>query len=138
RRSSDLTAGCKWCRLSLTPGHVHHREPLCCAMCQRGDCVLCFDKPCEQWQPIIQGPAITIQPTLGVIDIIQMQEEAPPWEKDKWVERGAYRGRDKLWRNHCGRMIAPHMLLALLITDAHVLANGAGGTYRRRILDEGF
>ena len=107
-------------------------------MCQRGDCVLCFDKPCEQWQPTIQGPAINIQPNLGVTDIIQMQEEATPWERDKWVERGAYRGPDKLWRSHDGRMVAPHLLLALLITDAHDLDHCARGEVRRKILDEGF
>ena len=136
--SDSSTVGCKWCSLFYTPGHLHHREPLCCAMCQRGECALCFDKPCEQWQPITQGPVINIQPHLGLADIINMQEEATPWEKDKWVARGAHRGRDKVWRSHCGRMIAPHVLLALLITDAHDLDHCARGEVRRKILDEGF
>ncbi|KAL2076907.1 hypothetical protein ACEWY4_027497 [Coilia grayii] len=142
---------CKWCA-NYGPEHTHHMEPLCCAMCQRGDCPVCYNKPCEPAKcvseslmlPVGRGQGrqaqatITLQPTVTIADIVQMQENAAHWEKEMWKQRGAKQDHDKMWRNHEGLMVAPTNLLSLLISDAHDMDHCARGQIKRKIYNEGF
>lgn len=47
-RKCHMRGRCKWCSKDNSEGHLHHTDPLFCAMCQRGDCPICQDEECAK------------------------------------------------------------------------------------------
>ena len=69
-------------------------------------------------------------------EVAKMQEEAAEPDKTLWIERGASKDEDGLWRNHEGLIIAPPTLLPLLILEGHGLAHASRTEVKRRITQE--
>ncbi|KAL2102126.1 hypothetical protein ACEWY4_001294 [Coilia grayii] len=75
-------------------------------------------------------------PDYLVSHIRPIQEVAPSWEVQLWVERGATQGPDGLWRNYERRTVVPIRFLDTLILDAHDPDHCAWGEVKSQILKD--
>ncbi|XP_064864485.1 uncharacterized protein LOC115135188 [Oncorhynchus nerka] len=55
--------------------------------------------------------------------ILELQEEAGPYEHSVWTQKGGSKGPDGIWRCHDGRLVAPANLCPELIREAHGLTH---------------
>lgn len=79
---------------------------------------------------------IDLEENVTLQDIVAMQSDASPLDKQLWRDRGAMQDSSGLWRNHEGLIVAPPDLLGLMILEAHGLAHVARGEVKRKITKE--
>lgn len=71
-------------------------------------------------------------------DLSRLQDEVTQAESQLWVQRGAVRDSEGVWRNHEGLLVAPSCLLSLLINEAQGLSHESRGEVLRRIREWNF
>lgn len=79
---------------------------------------------------------IDVEKNVTLQDVVVMQNEASPLDRQLWMDRGAAQDPSGLWRNHEGLVVAPPDLLGLMIQEAHGLAHVARGEVKRKITKE--
>lgn len=79
---------------------------------------------------------VNLDNTVTLQDVVAMQNNASPLDKQLWKDRGATRDSSGLWRNHEGLIVAPPDLLGLMILEAHGLAHVSRGEVKRKITKE--
>ncbi|CAL9692543.1 unnamed protein product [Knipowitschia caucasica] len=81
---------------------------------------------------------IDLEEQLTHKDLLLLQEEVSEAERQLWLQRGASKDSQGLWRNHEGLFAAPTGLLPLLINEAHGLAHESRGEVLRKIREWNF
>lgn len=75
---------------------------------------------------------VNLENTVTLQDIVAMQNDASPLDKQLWKDRGATQDSSGLWRNHEGLIVAPPDLLGLIILEAHGLAHVSMGGSKKK------
>ncbi len=58
-------------------------------------------------QVTVLSPVVLIEPQPQLDDIIQIQQQAGPYEHSMWHQRGSKKDTQDLWRTHEGQIVAP-------------------------------
>lgn len=86
----------------------------------------------------VMAPMILIQPEPHPEDLARIQERASVTEQATWLQRGATKYKNGIWRTHEGLKVAPCGLLTVLISDLHGFDHCSRGEILRKIREQGY